>query len=222
MEKDKNRNKHESYAMLSFDRCASSADKYLFGSSIPHNNYISMTISRGELTREHGQSWFFSRKRLIEVEMSHTQFTEAITSMNMGGVPVTLRHLGNKRMAPCPFKDTRAKLEHEFNETIQTAMRATKEAIKQAESLIKQKKPLKKDEKKEFLRLLNSIDMNIGSNAAFMFAQFQRQTDQTVKEAKGEIEAFRSNLINKLGIKKLREKMIDVENVNLLAENKDH
>lgn len=60
---------------------------------------IRLTISNGFMEREDSQDRYYvktSRKKcIVEVDMSYTQFAEAITSLNMGdGVPVTITNIG--------------------------------------------------------------------------------------------------------------------------------
>lgn len=85
---------HPSYGIIRIARSSvSGRGTALFGSSIMHNNVIRLTITPGVMERDANEDRFFPKERmkdrLIEVEMSYTQFAEAITSLNMGqGVPV--------------------------------------------------------------------------------------------------------------------------------------
>jgi len=66
-----------------------------------------MYLREGEVSRELNRDFYFGGKRIVECEMSYSQFAEAITSMNMGtGVPVTIRYIQDKgKIEECPFVD---------------------------------------------------------------------------------------------------------------------
>jgi hypothetical protein len=49
---------------------------------------------------------------------------------------------------------------------------------------------MKKAEREDFIAALTQLQNEIGSNLAFANSSFNEQTEITIKEAKGEIEAF--------------------------------
>ena len=89
------RRSHPSYGMMCFSRITG-GDPHLFGTSIKHNDKISLVLRTAEYDRSLNQNWYYGKKELFEVEMSYTQFVELITHMNMGsGVPVTIKRILN-------------------------------------------------------------------------------------------------------------------------------
>ncbi len=77
----------------------------MFGSSIMHNNVIRLSTER-----EGNEDWFLAgtdiNDMIVEVEMSYTQFAEAITSLNIGdGIPVTITKVNGTFVEPCPYSD---------------------------------------------------------------------------------------------------------------------
>lgn len=94
---------HPSYGMIRFARSSiGGSGTALFGSSIMHNNVIRLSISKGMMEREGNEDWFLAgtdiNDMIVEVEMSYTQFAEAITSLNIGeGIPVTIRRAGKRQ-----------------------------------------------------------------------------------------------------------------------------
>ena len=101
---------HPSYGMIQLSRSSiGGTGTALFGSSIMHNDVIRLTISNGFMEREDSQDRYYvktSRKNcIVEVDMSYTQFAEAITSLNMGdGVPVTITNIGGQPVPRCPYE----------------------------------------------------------------------------------------------------------------------
>ena len=86
--------KHESYGMLGFSRVTITPPAGLFGSSIKHGNLIVLRIHQAERRRDYQRDWISAGERLIEVQMSASQFADAITSMNIGdGVPITINYV---------------------------------------------------------------------------------------------------------------------------------
>lgn len=191
------RTTHPSYGTLLFSR-RTGAKEALFGSSIQHRDTICMTLHHASIERGLNRDWIHGDKVIAEVEMSYSQFAEAITSMNIGtGIPVTVRYTekdGN--IPPCDFVSKREQFEDEFKLQRENATRLSAELIQEVTELFNQKGTLKKADKEEILRKLNNLKMDIGINTDFIVNQFNEQMDKTVTEAKGEIEAFCQNKIN--------------------------
>ena len=207
---------YPSYGMLQFSR-TSGGSTNLFGSSIKHQDTIRMRLYEGSVERMLNSDFYMGTNTIAEVEMSYSQFAEAITSMNMGsGVPVTIRYLkGIGTIEPCPFTDKREQFENEFKSNLDKANSETQELISSIEALLKDKKPLNKADKEEMLSKLMRISRNIGENNDFLYRQFNEQMDKTTLEAKGEIEAFMQNKLNSLAQATLvehREELTKLEN----------
>lgn len=84
---------HESYGLAQFSRIGGKSGK-LFGSSIEHQHFIELTISRASRSRQFQHDHYMPDQELISVFMSPTQFAELLTSLNVGtGVPVTIKHI---------------------------------------------------------------------------------------------------------------------------------
>ena len=189
-------NKHPSYGLLSFARTTGGVTN-LFGSSIQHRDTIRLRISEGEISRTISNEFYSDNDKLIEVEMSYSQFAEAITSLNQGaGVPVTLRYIKELGIIePCPFIDKKKQLEDEFAETLKGANEKIHQLIRDTEVLFAEKKNITKADREMILSNLHRVEADISSNANFVFEKFNEQADKTVMEAKGEIEAFMQNKI---------------------------
>lgn len=207
---------HPSYGMLQFSRVSGGSATPLFGSSIRHNDTIRMYVRHAEMSRGLGNDWYFGKKEIIEVEMSYSQFAEAITSMNQGsGVPVTIKHIQGERIEPCSFVDKRMQFEEEFEEILSSANEKTCKLIDSIKELFATKKTLNKKDKEEVLGKLNQISNTINGSASFLYSQFNEQMDKTTREAKGEIEAFMQNKINSIANAALvehRDEILQLDN----------
>lgn len=199
MDMFKNTKKHPSYGMLSFSRCHSGGEKALFGSSILHNNTITLTLREGEVDRHLNRDWYHGQKRLFEVEMSYSQFAELISSMNQGdGIPVTIREVMGERKEDCPFENKRMEFVNDFTNKIKEVQTVCNDLINNTKKLFDTKKPLNKSEKENILSQLETIKREVNSNIPFIADSFNEQMDKTVLEAKGEFESFIQNKIDNI------------------------
>lgn len=190
---------HPSYGTMAFCRRTGGSTP-LFGSSIEHRDTIAMTLYHADITRGLHSDYVYGSRIIAEVEMSYSQFAEAITSMNMGtGVPVTIRRTekdGN--IPPCDFVSKREQFVSEFKENRKKVTEVAQQLIKEVTELFNQKKSLTKADKDVILNKLHHLNMDIGCNMDFIADQFNNQMDKTVMEAKGEIESFMQNKVNSI------------------------
>ena len=207
---------HPSYGTLLFNR-AYGGKTPLFGSSIEHSNVITMELRHADITRGLNRDDIFGNKPIVKVEMSYSQFAEAITSFGQGtGIPVTIRDTEKDgRISSCDFVSKREQFTGEFKEQTNKAMKKSKELINDVIELFSSKKTLTKADKENILKKLNILNSDIGSNIGFIADQFNEQMDKTVMEAKGEIESFCQNKIDAIANASLvehREEFLKLEN----------
>jgi len=200
---------HESYAMMGITRTSSNRGQNLFGSSIKHSNTIRIRIAPAKISRHLHRDWFHAKAvPYIEIEMSYSQFAEAITSLNQGdGVPVTLNYLNGKKMGDCPQIDKRQEFEEEFENEMLGIGKVLRELTERAEALLSDKKAPSKAEKEAILKGIKSIRQEIESNVPFIQKSFNEQMDKTVLEAKGEVEGFVMHKVISAGLEGLQKEM---------------
>lgn len=209
--------KHPAFGMVSFGRITG-GDNVLFGSSIKHNDRIRLTIKHGEQYRILHEDRYYGRKRIVEVEMSYSQFAECIGAMNVGdGVPCTIKYTEKEGYVPVieESNSKREQFRNEFGDTIAKAMEQVQNQINQIQESINNKKNLGVKDRKEIISQLQQVKYNIGCNLDFCVEQFDEQMDKSTMEAKGEIEAFCQNKINSIAQAALVEKkdeLIGLEN----------
>ena len=111
--------RHPAFGMVSFRRITG-GDNVLFGSSIKHNDRIQLTIKHGEQDRTLHEDGYYGRKRIVEVEMSYSQFAECIGAMNVGdGVPGTIQYTEKDGRMPALEENNskREQFRNEFSDT---------------------------------------------------------------------------------------------------------
>lgn len=207
---------HPSYGTLLFNR-AYGGKTPLFGSSIEHSNVITMELRHADITKGLNRDNIFGNKPIVKVEMSYSQFAEAITSFGQGtGIPVTIRYTEKDgKIPPCDFVNKREQFADEFKEKRKRVTNESQQIIKDVTEMFEQKKNLTKVDRQEILSKLSKLSMDIGCNMDFIADQFNEQMDKTVMEAKGEIEAFCQNKINTIASASLvehREEFLKLEN----------
>lgn len=202
---EKKEMRHPAYGTLAFNRRTGGATE-LFGSSIKHQDTISMKLYHAHATRKYNTDWYSTDGVIAEVEMSYSQFAEAITSMNCGvGTPVTIRWTEKDGKIPgCEWNNKREQFVREFSEKRKVATEDLHKLISVVSDIF-QKKTLNKADKDLVLKSLNRLDSQLGSNLDFVADMFNEQMDKTVLEAKGEIEAFCQNKINSIASASLIE-----------------
>lgn len=207
--------RHESYGLLQIGRI-NGGSRNLFGSSIKHNNTISLRVKPASKSRNLNTDWFYDEGvSYIEVEMSQTQFAEAITSLNCGsGTPVTVRRINGKNIEECPEENKRQEFEKEFEQQMECLGNKLFELTKRTEEILSNKKTLNKSEKEEILNAIKGLKAEIKSNIPFMGSMFNEQMDKTSTEAKGEVEAFWLNKIHSLGVKGLEKEVLMLNEEN--------
>lgn len=205
-DKDDGRERHPSYGMIRVSR-GTNGQRALFGSSILHNNVITIMLYEASVERDLHFDAIMDEGLIAEIEMSQSQFADMITSMNMGGgTPCTIRWLrGKGRAAECPFIDKRMQFEAELSENIEKANEKANKLVKTAQELLSKPKPMTRAEKDGLMNALNRLSMEINSNREFIYSAFNEQMENTVKEAKGEVEAFMQDRILRAAGVKLEE-----------------
>lgn len=136
---------------------------------------------------------------IAEVEMSYSQFAEAITAMNVGdGVPCTIRFTEKDGyVKDRPFVSKQEQFEQEFADHLSDIKQEASNTIDEVKEIF-EKKSIGKGDKEQILKKLEHLAMQIGVNTEFVYQQFNEQMDKTVMEAKGEVEAFCQNKMNSI------------------------
>jgi hypothetical protein len=179
----------------------------LFGSDVIHNQTVCISIQRAELTRNLSNDWIHDEiMPIIEIHLSHSQFSEFITSQGRGeGTPCTITHAperGTKTHSMPGINKIETKAEtfrreiHESTHSQLDKLRADVAAIgKELES-----PSLSKKRMKELHRNLEIVMGNMPSNMAFVVEQCEEALEKATTSAKIEVEAFIGQAINRLGM----------------------
>ena len=204
MKREEEEIKHESFGQIRFSRVNGRADFY--GSELTQNHYISMEISQSYINRTLSKDWYHTDKNLVKVRMSASQFSELITSLNMGsGVPCTLERLPEKKIQSYPKNESRKEFVHrKFKDRMKTFATEIIETKEKAKELIK-KKTLSKNDQQELNFAIERMVTEVISNIPFFAECFQENMDEVVQEAKLEVENAIQHKVTTLGLEKLHD-----------------
>jgi hypothetical protein len=198
---------HESFGTICISR-QSGGGLDLFGSSVKHHESITIRISRAERKRALHRDWIHSTTPLVEVVLSPVQFADAITHLNFGdGTPCTLDRVAGKQMPPCPAYTQREQFEKEFEGDVKRVTAEAAEIGKEVVGKLRGKGQLSAADRKELADQIDQLLMHVRSNMPFVHKQFNEAMEKTVGECKGEVEAFITSKVHRLGLEALAETM---------------
>jgi hypothetical protein len=202
---------HPSYGSISFRRMQGC--KNLFGSSVTHNNYVSVVIHEAELIEgESGYTALFPKKQIIEVDLTEAQLAQLITDWNNNeGTPCTISRRPDPSaklvMIEDPPSEVSAKdrMEDLLKESFSRLRQDITSIVTEIDELVSHRLP-KKD--KERLRILLSVLRdNPSSNLGFANSMMHEVLERSLAKAKVEMEAAATNVLRKMGIAKVTEEM---------------
>jgi hypothetical protein len=200
---------HESYGMVGINRTSSNGTN-LFGSITTHRSFITLTVKRAEVTRHLAQDWYHaSSLPLVEIELSHSQFAELITSPGMGdGVPCTIRAFDGKMLESCPAPTP---MESKYSEDLKETTKETVAGLKAltqrlSQALLPGEKTLGKTELKALLGEIQSALNSITDSIPFIETSFNEEMEVQRDKMVGEMEAVATHLVHSIGLRAIAEK----------------
>jgi hypothetical protein len=219
--KESKRYTHPAYGKISLSRCTGGGMQ-LFGSHVKHNNFIKLEISTAERSSEGNYEFIFAKKTLTEVWISGTQLGDLLSSMNCGdGVPCTIRRREGNWDIPMiqddqtPITESRKAMQDRIDQV--TA--AARDMVIKSQELLSQK-TVNKTELKEINGYLNKIKQELDSNLGFVSKCFDEKIEKTVTHAKGEVDAFVSNVIASAGLEAIAQGRFKELTNTITIENK--
>lgn len=193
MEKER----HESYGIVSISRGSSSQAQPLFGSPIKHTNIITIEVRRANKETRFGTDYVYEDGRLplISIDLSPAQFADLITTPNTSGTACTLRYVEGRNMERTPEPES-IQIKAETNMAdVHTDIIARLRALEQKISDSNIGKRLKE----ELCGDADVIKRHLESNVPFAVDCFNREVGKVMTAAKAEIEAAVQHKITVLG-----------------------
>lgn len=211
---------HKSYGLIQLSRC--SGYQELFGTDIPLENYMSITISEAELNRHDDVDKFYPTQNIIRIAISPIQFAEFLTNINNErGVPCTIQRLQGEKIEFQPYQNRFEASQEMFKTSLDDNL--SKRYINDSIDIIEKSNLPQKTKVTLISNLKNSIG-RLQDEANFLTEQFQENSKKIVVSAKAEISAHKEMVINTLGNLKLQELISEsqkVENITEFSEQND-
>ena len=175
----------------------------MFGSSVHSQTFITLKISRAQKIRNLNRTWYFPKQQMIEVALSPNQFSELLTTMNMGsGVPCTIDWVnGEGGIESPPVENERQILNEEFQQEMDSLTSAMRQYRKRVKEILEKKSFITKSDKTEIISMMNTLISEINSTIPFVRKSFDESVDKTIVEAKSEMESFWTTAVMNLGHK---------------------
>lgn len=207
---------HPTFGTIHFSRISGTPSS-LFGSSVLHQNSIMMEVNTAHLWRDLNRDSIHADNLIVRAEMSPTQFVDAITSLNSATIPITLRYVRGTGIIkePTPFQNKVEQFNKEFAEDLAGLASSIDGVIELANETKAQKR---------LVKALEHLKMHIESNLPFVNKQFSEQMEHTIKEAKGEIEAFVTGMVKQYGMEAIRQQspQIAMPETKQITEGEDN
>lgn len=188
MDLERERSEHPSYGMIGISRVSGRLDN-MFGSDVPHSAWLELSIGEAVMDRHLHSEWYHKKKNIVKIQLSHSQFSEMVSSMNCGdGVPCTIiRRDGHDRIERPPMLNRVDQFKQEFTNELKDIANRMNDCIEQMEKL-KNKTGATKKEKEAILSELKMVRQDIDANLPFVEKSFVRCMNSAVDDAKRNIE----------------------------------
>jgi hypothetical protein len=183
--------KHQSYGCVSVTRPQGSS-KTLFGSLIPHDRWVSLTISRAVRYRSLNSDWISEKDDIIEINMSNDQWAKIVARSSGEPTPVTIsRYRGESFQAP--IQKNRFDLHiDEFKAALDKAKAEIDIGLDDAVEKLTQKGPLKVADRKLLADRITRLQKLLSKHGTleYMSRQFMEFTDSMRHEFIQDAEAW--------------------------------
>lgn len=198
---ERERTSHESFGIIKFSRV--NGHQRFYGSEIAQDSYIELTLHNSEIETDlTGQHFYDNGVPIVRLRMSSGQFSELITSLNIGsGVPCTLEMINGKKVENLPETENRKEyVLRKFKERMKEFADRIRSNQKETIEIVK-KKTLSKEDVRVLSQNLEYLTTEITANIPFFQECFQEDMDKIVNEAKMEIENTMLHKITTVGLK---------------------
>lgn len=197
---------HPAYGVITLTN-PQGGDSTLFGSDIGHNQRMCITIHRAQLKRDLNRDWIHSKNQIIEVEMSHAQFAQFITSQGKGdGTPCTLRWMKGEGAVPgiAKIETKHDTFRREIHDAARKRLESIEKEIAKLGEMIESGKLPKKELRELHANLRRQADYLPGT-MEFVVKSAEEALEKATSDAKIEVESYIAMTAQRLGLKSIEE-----------------
>lgn len=180
--------KHESWLLVRANHISSTPGARLFGSDIPHQHYVAVTITRCKRRRDLNRDWLHGTEVLMEVSMSQSQWGAFVSSFGQGGgVSATLERYAGQAIPSAPVESRFDESHREVNEAGKKALSQIQDAYSKFQFAFENEG---KKSQREALSNLGFALKNAPSNMEFAASSLTEHVEKVVTTARADIEAM--------------------------------
>jgi hypothetical protein len=173
---------HPAFGKISVHRVHSTPPTTLFDSEIQHGNYVRITVYLATRRRELHQDWIHETgRRLIEVDMSESQWAGLVSAFNTSGIPCTIRATETQHNVPGLYHQARLSLS---TDEARDAAHRTYDKVREALTAVEEK-PTKAN-----LRVLRQAVEHAAPNVEFAAKSLTEHAENVVQKARADVEAM--------------------------------
>lgn len=168
----------------------------LFNSPVTSPTTIRIRVHTASRKRDLCRNWIHANSQIVEVELSHAQFAEFITTPNTGdGVPCTItwrEGVGNVEHEP------EGDEQETFREEFSAHTRSVRNALTELRAVLGDKAT------RAVKEALDKVDRELKSNLPFVATQFGEHMDARMAAAKAEFDGFVTHAVHAMGLQALQ------------------
>ena len=208
---------HPSFGIINLSR-RNGTKGPMFGSAIDtHVSTICLEIYRAQRIHHLNYDSYHQKELLSSVEMTTSQFSDLITSMNHGsGIPCTLKWVSpDGRIAPAPVEMLRTeshKIISDYVDGIKDPNEQVLRFVSEAIEIVANSKLGKKD-KEAILRLLQGTKSALAANQKFIVDQIKEAAEKTMSAAKTEVDSFITAVLSNTGLTALKDGLTHLKQI---------
>lgn len=213
--KDDNINEiqHPSFGLISVSRVTMGTGHPMCGTDMMPTNVIRIRINRNCIQENNphlGRRVYMGHNSYndrVEVEMTYSQFSNLICTMNHGdGTPCNIINYGPDGEIPQFREHIDSEFEAQLNNTKQKLKNQHKyyEDARQKISELIEKLP--KSKQADILKVINNLEATITDSVPFFMSQVEEAASDIVARAKNEISHYMDVAVNNIGIKTIVDK----------------
>jgi hypothetical protein len=180
----KKTNKHPAYGMISIAR-QNSRSMSLFGSRVPHSNYLTIEISTAEEIYDAYSTYTVPVDSLIKVRLSPAQFADLLISANTTGVPCTIERRGGRLQEEIPKPEP---VHVEIERNTRKELNDLKRKAKELYDLMQINNPPRVLRAK-VTELANAINNGLNANLDYLFETHVKKLEKVGADIMREAEA---------------------------------
>ncbi len=178
---------HPSYGSARVSRVSGQSN--LFMSAFAHQHFITLGISRAELTRSQSNQWLHSAlgSDLIELAFSESQWALLLSSVGGSGVPTTIKRLHGKLVQECPPQANVGRFHADVEERMARATEHLAQAVTKAREVAEAPSATKGD-RRDVAAAIQAAQRELFDGLPFVVEMLRERMETIVDEAKAQVE----------------------------------